>query len=528
MASIKSKYTVDPPATNLLSNLFDAAYNEHGGWPDSEPLLLSAKHPDFPGYTIDEIKPIVRALGCGLNNLGTHGKRIMVYGTDNVHFSLAILGVLAAGAACNILPTSPVEYLVNRLRQLNCDTILFAPQDLETVRAAAKELGIPDERLFVVDEVLQNPEQTCCAGAVRHWSYLLDTPGRETYEWPRLSSEEAKNTTAFLIYTSGTTGISKLAERTHYSLIGSIQSALYHYNLEKTHRETMACCYKFSGLGFLMLGILIPLKARYKTIFPAPFDPFSFSDTMKRSKPTILAAPKHILRAILAMPQRPDLSSVRHVPTGGAVISYELIAEWQETFGSQIQSLYGMTEAGFLATPEPTHLVRDASVGTLLPSVEAKILDDTGSLLQRNARGDVYIRTPFVMKGYLHEPIETVETVSEDGWLRTGDIGWVDEEDKLYIVGRSKDLFKIRGDSVTAAEIEAAVLLHPGVQDVAVIPIVLPGDPEPVPRGYIVKAEKSTLTLDALASWVRQNYPPEFSLLGGASFIEEVPIVNVC
>jgi acyl-CoA synthetase (AMP-forming)/AMP-acid ligase II len=121
-----------------------------------------------------------------------------------------------------------------------------------------------------------------------------------------------------------------------------------------------------------------------------------------------------------------------------------------------------------------------------------KILDDTGSLLQRNERGNVYIRTPFVMKGYLDEPAQTAETVMEDGWIRTGDIGWVDAEDRLYIVGRSKvggslrirrysrillkhvqDLFKINGDNVTAAEIETAILLHPDVQDVAVIPVIL-------------------------------------------------------
>ncbi|CEL06997.1 hypothetical protein ASPCAL10164 [Aspergillus calidoustus] len=526
MASIKSKYVIDPPTTDLLSYLFDAPYNAHGGWPDKEPLLVSASNPNFSGYTIEEIKSIVKALGCGLNLLGTRGKRIMVYGTDNIHFCLAVLGVIAAGASCNVLAVSPVDYLVSRLRQLDCDTILFAPPDVDTVRAAAEELGIPNERLFIVDEALDNSETTLAVGGIRHWSSLLDTPGRATYEWPKLSPEEAMTTTAFLIYTSGITGTSKLAERTHYSLIGSIESTLHHINLEKTNRETMACCYKFSGLGFLMLGILIPLKGRYKTIFPAPFAPPAFAESAQRLRPTILAAPKHLLRAILAMPQRPDLSTVRHVPTGGAVISYELISEWQGAFGSQVQSSYGMTEAGFFATPEPTHAVRDAAVGSLLPNVEAKILDDTGSLLQRNERGNVYIRTPFVMKGYLDEPAQTAETVMEDGWIRTGDIGWVDAEDRLYIVGRSKDLFKINGDNVTAAEIEAALLLHPDVQDVAVIPVILPGDPEPVPRGYIVKSDKSTLTLSELGCWMKDNHPPELSLLGGASFIEAIPIAN--
>jgi acyl-CoA synthetase (AMP-forming)/AMP-acid ligase II len=140
---------------------------------------------------------------------------------------------------------------------------------------------------------------------------------------------------------------------------------LHHSNLETTHRKTMACCYKFSGLGFLMLGILL---------------------------------------------QQNDLA----------------------------RRLTVYTRAGFFATPEPTHVVCDASVGTLLPNVEAKILNNTGSLLQQNQRRNVYIRTPFVMKGYLGEPIQMAETVGQDGWIRTGNIGWINDDDQLYIVGRSK------------------------------------------------------------------------------------------
>ncbi|KAL2830977.1 hypothetical protein BJY01DRAFT_254475, partial [Aspergillus pseudoustus] len=182
---------------------------------------------------------------------------------------------------------------------------------------------------------------------------------------------------------------------------------------------------------------------------------------------------------------------------------------------------------GFLATPEPAHVVRDASVGVLFPSVEAKIVDDAGALLPRNQRGNVYMRTPFVMKGYLNEPGQSLDAITKEGWIRTGDIGFVNEQDQLYIVGRSKDLFKIKGDNVTGAEIEAALLRHAEVKDVAVIPVLLPGDLEPVPRGYIVKTEQSTLSIAALTSWMEQHHPPEMALIGGTSFLDEIPIANL-
>jgi long-subunit acyl-CoA synthetase (AMP-forming) len=94
--------------------------------------------------------------------------------------------------------------------------------------------------------------------------------------------------------------------------------------------------------------------------------------------------------------------------------------------------------AGFFAIPDPNEPVQDATTGILLPNVEAKILDESGNVLPLNQKGDVYIRTPFVMKGYLDEPTHTAQTVDEDGWIKTGDIGWINERGMFYIVGRRK------------------------------------------------------------------------------------------
>ncbi|KAL3473299.1 hypothetical protein BJX99DRAFT_200518 [Aspergillus californicus] len=532
MAIVHSKHSVHAPETDLLSYLFDSPYNNDRTWQASEPLLQCATVTD-PSYTLTQIKSLVKRVGCGLSKLGAQGKRVMVYGDANIHFPLAVLGVVAAGAACNLLAPGPVENLVSRLKQLDCDIVLCAPGDLGDVLAAARELGIPTERLFVVDGVLGGGDWRSRGrsekGDARHWSYLLDTPGGDDYEWPRLSSEEAKTTTAVLLYTSGTTGTSKLASRTHYSLIGNIAQTLSHYNLRKRGpQEAISCNYKFCGMGFLILGIMLPLKARYKTLFPAPgFEPESFSQTVARFKPTWLMLPKHVMRELLENPRPGCFASVQHVLTGGAIIPYDLVQEWQGLYGSQVQSTYGMTEAGFFTMPDPNTPVEDATTGVLLPNVEAKILNDEGKMLSRNQKGHVYTRTPFVMNGYFGEPVHTAQTISQDGWIRTGDVGWVDERDRFYIVGRVKDLFKVKGDNVSAAEIETAILQHPDVRDVAVIPVTLTGDEEPVPRGYIVKAGDSSLTIDEFMHWTRGSLESRMQLHGGAAFIDVIPISNV-
>ncbi|GLA62090.1 hypothetical protein AtubIFM55763_007307 [Aspergillus tubingensis] len=131
------------------------------------------------------------------------------------------------------------------------------------------------------------------------------------------------------------------------------------------------------------------------------------------------------------------------------------------------------------------------------------------------------------MKGYFKEPVQTALTITDDGWIKTGDIGWVDERDHFYIVGRQKDLFKINGDNVSGAEIEMAISQHPDITDVAVIPVTKNGDEEPIPRGYIVKSKGSPLIMDELMYWMQTELTSRMQLLGGAAFIDEIPISNV-
>ncbi|PWY71351.1 AMP-binding enzyme [Aspergillus eucalypticola CBS 122712] len=477
MSLVQSRYSVNAPQTDLLSYLFRSPYTNEGAWPSSEPLLESAMKCDRSGYTIDLIRNILRA----------QGKQVIVYSEANLNFLLAILGVISAGATCNGLALVSVEELISRLRQLDCDIILFAPQDRKLVCVAAARLSIPSERLFMVDESFGGVNtEGSDDGAFRHWSHLLNTPGGDDYEWPRLSPAEARTTTAILLYTSGTTGSSKLAERTHYGLIGNIEQTLQHYNLQKRSRETI----------FIICG-----AARYKTIFPTKFESGTFMQTIERVKPTWLMLPKHLVRKLLAKFDKPSFPSVQHVLTGGAIIPYEMIDQWQRLDGSQMQSTYGMTEAGFYTLPDPTQVVGDATTGSLLPSLEAKI----------SQKGHVHIRSPFAMKGYFKEPEQTAQTITDDGWIKTGDIGWVDERDQFYIVGRQKHLLKIKGENVSGAEIEQAILNHLDITDVAVIPIIRNEDEEPVPRGYIVKSKDPTLTRDELI----------------LAPIDEIPVSNV-
>ncbi|KAL4791492.1 hypothetical protein BDV19DRAFT_293832 [Aspergillus venezuelensis] len=535
MAIFESKCTVDAPATNLLTYLFSSPLKKEGSWSAAESLLISSI--GQPSYTIKQIKSIVKRLGHSLYQLGARGRRVIIYGDGNIHFPLVVLGIIAAGGTVNIRPQGEAHDLANRLRELECDIVFFSPGARETVVEAVEERGVSKERLYVVDEILQrqshqNGEPKFQTG-VKHWSALVDTPEGDEYEWPELSPEESKSTTAVLLDTSGTTGLSKLVERTHYSLIGNIAQVLQHYTLRPRHKEITFCNYRICGMGYLLLGLLIPLKARYKTIFAAQVDTDTFTATVETMKPTWVMAPKHLMRdVLLRKPEKKGFESVRHVLTGGAIIPFELIDEWQGAFGGerrvQVQSVYGMSEGGFFTIPHPDEPVQDDTTGILLPNVEAKIQNDDGDLLPTNEKGNVHIRTPFAMKGYLGDPVKTAETIMGDGWIRTDDVGWIDDREQLYIVGRRKDIFKVQGYNVTSSEIESAILQHPGVKDVAVIAVTLPNESEAVPRGYIAPSTESAstlgLTTENFISWMQKEIHPHLQLAGGVAFIESIPI----
>ncbi|KAL4814360.1 hypothetical protein BDW67DRAFT_192196 [Aspergillus spinulosporus] len=428
MSAVRSQFSVTVPATDLLSYIFGLPYKDEGAWPLSGPIILSSKESlggRACGYSIDQIKILVKCLGNGLHQLGARGKRVMIYGEANIHFVIAMLGILAAGAEVNILATGPAEDLASRLRQLKCDIMLLSPEQAvsEALLDAASVLEIPHERLSIVDESLSGSKT------------LRGKPG--------LSLDEAKSRTPILLYTSGTTGTPKLACWTHYGLIGNTAQILHHYTLQPRCKERLVQLY-IRRYGFHSLGHHYPTQgAVSEYIFLARLDPILFTATVERFKPTWVMAPPHLMRSTLAMPATPDFGSVKHVLTGGSIVSWKLVDEWQRRFGSQVQSTYGMTEAGFFAIPDPNE------------------------------------------PGYLDEPTQTAQTVAEDGWIKTGDIGWINERGMIYI-----DLFKLRGNQVTGSEIETAVARHPG----------LPGDEEPAPRGYIVKADDSSLSIEDLMS----------------------------
>jgi acyl-CoA synthetase (AMP-forming)/AMP-acid ligase II len=202
---------------------------------------------------------------------------------------------------------------------------------------------------------------------------------------------------------------------------------------------------------------------------------------------------------VLALAQQPvvehyDLSRLKVVLSGGAPISADLANACQERVGCRVVHGYGLTEASSTTHRSPVDPQRTKveSVGVLLPNTEGKIVDPvSGTDCNPDQQGELWIRGPQVMRGYLHQPAATAQMITPDGWLRTGDLGYVDQNGNFFVVDRLKELIKYKAYQVAPAELEAVLLSHPAVADVAVIPSPDEEAGE-VPKAFVVLRGEAT------------------------------------
>jgi 4-coumarate--CoA ligase len=200
MAVISSRFNISVPSTDILTYIFDSPWDSTQGYPDDEPIILSARGVDQPSCTFNELKHLVKCFACGFKTLAPSNPRVVLYGTLNVYLPAVLLGALGAGASCNICPAYPLAETTARLRTIKADYVFFQPEHLETVTTAAKIAGVPDENLFILDE-----SETCekLQSPVSHWASLLDLINGPSFQWKRLSDDESKKTTALFCHTSG-------------------------------------------------------------------------------------------------------------------------------------------------------------------------------------------------------------------------------------------------------------------------------------------------------------------------------------
>jgi acyl-CoA synthetase (AMP-forming)/AMP-acid ligase II len=283
---------------------------------------------------------------------------------------------------------------------------------------------------------------------------------------------------AAIVFTSGTTGAPKGAWYAHRSLLALADiEARRHTGREGAPPLHLAAGLSFAHVGF-MARIAVQLRTRGASLIHDTFDPAAVLETVERERLTHLGAIPTQAILLLDHPDRArrDLTSVRSVLLGGAPASPELIRRVQAELGAQVSVRYSSTEVGIATAslPDDPPEVLATTVGKPTPGVELRITGADGRALAAGEVGGVEVRSPATMRGYWNDPDATAAVLDPDGWIRTGDLGFLDESGYLHLRGRRSEMFIRGGYNVYPGEIEDLLATHPKVARAAVV-----GVPDP-------------------------------------------------
>ncbi|MFI7699548.1 class I adenylate-forming enzyme family protein [Nonomuraea sp. NPDC049480] len=285
----------------------------------------------------------------------------------------------------------------------------------------------------------------------------------------------ASDALALIIYTSGTTGRPKGVMLDHANVAAMCQMIIEGLGLDETdHSLLILPLFHVNGI---VVSVLSPLLAGGRATVAARFQASAFFASVERARPTYVSAVPAIYAMLVSLPPgvRPDTSSLRRMICGAAPMPAELIARFESRFGVPVVEGYGLSEGTCASTLNPPAGPRKpGTVGLPLPGQTVAVMDADGRLVQDGSPGEVVVRGPNVMRGYLGMSQETAETIV-DGWLHTGDVGRFDADGYLVLVDRIKDMIIRGGENIYPKEIENVLHAHPAVLEAAVV-----GAPHPV------------------------------------------------
>ncbi len=328
---------------------------------------------------------------------------------------------------------------------------------------------------------------------------------------------------AVLPYSSGTTGLMKGVMLTHRNLVANIEQAWN--SMPLTDEDVLVGLMPF----FHIYGQTVVLNmglAKGSTIVTMPrFDLDELLEIVERHGVTWLHIAPPIVLAFATAPgvEERDTSRLKMVISGAAPLDADLARRAESRIGAPIRQGYGMTELSPVSHKSRLARMEETppgSIGALIPNTEARLVNPaTGEDVAEGEEGEIWIRGPQVMRGYLNNDEATAETLVGDGWIRTGDIGRVDENGFFYIVDRLKELIKYKGHQVPPAELEAVLVSHPKVKDAGVIGVPMDDGGE-APKAC-VEAEDG-LDADELMAYVAERVAP-YKRIREVEFVDEIP-----
>ncbi|MBT1445583.1 long-chain-fatty-acid--CoA ligase FadD [Shewanella sp. JM162201] len=476
------------------------------------------------------------------NDLGLKkGDRVALMMPNLLQYPIALFGVLRAGlVVVNVNPLYTPRELKHQLIDSGAKTIVVVSNFARTLEEVVDDTPVESVIITGLGDLLSAPKRTLVNFVVKYIKKLvpkynlphaisfrsaLQKGRRLQYVKPELTSDDL----AFLQYTGGTTGVSKGAMLTHGNVTANVLQANGAYAPALADgKEFVVTALPLYHIFALTVNCLLFLhKGANNLLITNPRDIPAFVADLRKYPFTALTGVNTLFNALVnnAEFSQLDFSRLKLSIGGGMAVQRAVADKWQSITKTRLLEGYGLTEASPLVTCCPYNLNGyNGSIGFPAPSTDIQVRADDGSVLPQGETGELYARGPQVMKGYWQRPEETAKVIDAEGWLATGDVGYMDEQGFFYLVDRKKDMILVSGFNVFPNEVEDVVAMHAKVLEVAAIGV--PNDASGELVKVFVVAKDKTLTEEDVIKHCKQHLTG-YKVPKLVEFRDELPKTNV-
>jgi len=509
-----------------------------------------AKYGERPAYTnfgktlsYKEVDTYTAQLGSYLKNeLGLEkGDRVAVMMPNLLQNPIAIFGILRAGlVVVNTNPLYTARELKHQLNDSGAKAIIIVENFAHVLQEVIDETPVQHVittkmgdmlspvKGFIINSVVKYIKKMVPAFRLKHavaFNKALKLGAQHHFQTVQTNHQDI----AFLQYTGGTTGVSKGAILTNRNMVANMLQASEWIDSFIGHDKgiiiTALPLYHIFSLTANCLTFMRYGWCNY--LITNPRDIKGFVKELKATEFNVLTGVNTLFNGLLNNPdfKNIDFSKFQFALGGGMAVQRGVAERWKEVTGTTLIEAYGLTETSPAACINPMDLKEfNGKIGLPISSTEVTMQDDDWNELALGEQGEICIRGPQVMQGYWQRPKETSSVLSNDGWLHTGDIGFMDEDGFVQIVDRKKDMILVSGFNVFPNEVEEVIASHPGILEVGVI-----GKPDEhsgeVVMAIVVKKDRS-LTEEALREYCRESLT-SYKIPKSIVFTEELPKTNV-
>ncbi|MDP6126950.1 MAG: long-chain fatty acid--CoA ligase [Dehalococcoidales bacterium] len=497
--------TLDYPEIPLFSLLSRAAEK----WPDSTAFSCGEERLSY--RELDELSD---RLAAGLDGLGIKsGDRVLIFLGNSLEFVISYYGILkAGGTVASVNPLSRQAELRHQLIDTAATAIISGSQFYPLV----KEVKDGTELKVIILTDTKSSEE---------WTSLKQILESNPAKPPHISIRP-RDDVAAIVYTGGTTGLAKGVLLTHYNLVANAMqnNAWFGWSHQDIIIGLLPFYHSWGGCTCLNS----PVYSGARVVIIPRFDAEGLLRTIEKERATVMYGAASMFTTLTNSPaiNRYDISSLRYVKSGAMPIPPEIRGRWEKQTGVRLALGYGLSEASPETHNSPLKKIKPGTIGIPACDTDARIVDEeTGQVeLVAGETGEMIIKGPQVMKGYLNQPDDTREAL-RDGWLYTGDLAMMDEEGYFHVLDRKKETIKYKGYTIAPAEVEAILYEHPAVRECAVIgkPDSLSGE---IPKAYVVVREEHLLEAGELIDFCAWKISP-YKRIREVEFIDEIPKTGV-